>query len=301
MRLNDKADRGAAYPQPTSQPLRHSLSRSPALRHASRPSPPSRRVRAFGNEPSEYGQGRGASYDEVFGLDEDENARLAAKRNGSVDNDRGSANFRAKTGKIGDVLERGGDGAGGPRRRRRETEGREGMFAHPPNDASKGRAVDSCLEPAAERAPAPPRGLGVAVLRKRERCRVGSPRDRATRRRRRANHRVVVSELTAPEDARRVSQSRRERSPHPRAAGGDGGARCGTATACRRAEGHGGARRQGHRGVAMGCGEAGKISEALAVREFSNRSRREVWAPVFPVWAGTLVRSGRTSAMAMAA
>jgi hypothetical protein len=153
------------------------------------------------------------------------------------------------------------------------------MFAHPPNDASKGRAVDSCLEPAAERAPAPPRGLGVAVLRKRERCRVGSPRDRATRRRRRANHRVVVSELTAPEDARRVSQSRRERSPHPRAVGGDGGARCGTATACRRAEGHGGARRQGHRGVAMGCGEAGKISEALAVREFSIRSRREVWAP----------------------
>ena len=50
----------------------------------------------------------------------------------------------------------------------------------------------------------------------------------------------------------------------------------------------------------MGCGEAGKISEALAVREFSNRSRREVWAPAFPVWAGTLVRSGRTSAMAMA-
>ena len=81
-----------------------------ALRRASRPSPPSRRVRAFGNEPSEYGQGRGASYDEVFGLDEDENARLAAKRNGSGDGSRGSANFRAKTGKIGDVLERGGDG-----------------------------------------------------------------------------------------------------------------------------------------------------------------------------------------------
>ena len=46
----------------------------------------------------------------MFGLDEDENARLAAKRDGSGDGDRGSANFRAKTGKIGDVLERGGDG-----------------------------------------------------------------------------------------------------------------------------------------------------------------------------------------------
>lgn len=155
------------------------------------------------------------------------------------------------------------------------------MFAHPPNDASKGRAVDSCLEPAAERAPAPPRGLGVAVLRKRERWRVGSPRDRATRRRRRANRRVVVSERTAPEDARRVTQSRRDRSPHPRAAGGDGGARCGAATACRRAEGHGGARRQGHRGVARGCGEAGKISEALAVRDFfRNREALKCGHPV---------------------
>ena len=80
-----------------------------ALRRASRPGPPSRRARAFGDEPSEYGQGRGASYDEAFGLDEDENARLAAKRNGSS-GDASSANFRAKTGKIGDVLERGGDG-----------------------------------------------------------------------------------------------------------------------------------------------------------------------------------------------
>ena len=81
-----------------------------ALRRTSRPGPPSRRARAFGDEPSEYGQGRGASYDEVFGLDEDENARLAAKRNGSSGD--ASANFRAKTGKIGDVLERGGAGNG---------------------------------------------------------------------------------------------------------------------------------------------------------------------------------------------
>ena len=57
-------------------------------------------------------RGRGASYDEVFGLDEDENARLAAKRNGGSTGPTGpdsgsSANFRAKSGKIGDVLERG--------------------------------------------------------------------------------------------------------------------------------------------------------------------------------------------------
>ena len=48
----------------------------------------------------------------MFGLDEDENARLAAKRNGGSTGPTGpdsgsSANFRAKSGKIGDVLERG--------------------------------------------------------------------------------------------------------------------------------------------------------------------------------------------------
>ena len=45
------------------------------------------------------------------GLDEDENARLAAKRGGHVDTSSQSpGNFRAKTGKLGDVLERGEDG-----------------------------------------------------------------------------------------------------------------------------------------------------------------------------------------------
>ena len=66
-------------------------------------------MRAFGNEPSEYGQGRGASYDEAFDIDEDENARLAAKRNGGTQGEDTKAQFRAKTGKIGDVLERRGE------------------------------------------------------------------------------------------------------------------------------------------------------------------------------------------------
>ena len=108
------------------------------------------------------------------------------------------------------------------------------------------RPLDARLEPAAERAPAPPRRLGVAVVRKRGGFRVGSPRDAATGRRRRAKHRVVVSELVAHA---RTAESRRDHSPRPRAAGGDGGARHGAAVVCRRAEGHGGARRhRGHRG-----------------------------------------------------
>ena len=54
--------------------------------------------RANGSEPSEYGDGRSSSYDEVFDIEENSRKRHAPP----------SGNFRAKTGGIGDVLERGG-------------------------------------------------------------------------------------------------------------------------------------------------------------------------------------------------